>query len=155
MLRVLWGFLRAHSGGTAVQDDAVGKPLRGGNRANRLILHEILLPCIPEHRWLALHSSVVAVPARLYVVAAVELPRVNLASAGREVVVARSGPSPSIQRFGATRVGLKRLQETRVPRARQAPDGYKQGGTQPTNISMINRRGYWLRLFLGSVLHDL
>jgi hypothetical protein len=27
-----------------------------------------------------------------------------------------------------------------VPRMRQAPDGGKSGGTQPTDISVINRR---------------
>jgi hypothetical protein len=43
-------------------------------------------------------------------------------------------------RFGATLDGVKRLQETLVPRARQAPDGRKEGGTQSTDISMINRR---------------
>jgi hypothetical protein len=30
---------------------------------------------------------------------------------------------------------------------RQAPDGGKEGGTQPTESSVINRRSYWLRLF--------
>jgi hypothetical protein len=64
----------------------------------------------------------------------------------------RRGRSPG---HGATLVGVKRLRQTLVSRARQAPDGYKQGGTQPTYISLINRRGYWLRLFPGSVLHDL
>ena len=34
---------------------------------------------------------------------------------------------------------------TLAPRLRQAPDGYKQGGTQPTDISMINRRICWPR----------
>src|SRR5205809_529058 len=52
---------------------------------------------------------------------------------------------------GATLVGVKRLRQILVSRPRQAPDGHKQGGTQPTNISMINRRGYWLRLLHGSV----
>ena len=36
---------------------------------------------------------------------------------------------------------------TLVPRMRQAPDGGKEGGTQPTDSSVINRRSYWLRLF--------
>jgi hypothetical protein len=30
---------------------------------------------------------------------------------------------------------------------RQALDGGKEGGPQPTAISVINRRSYWLRLF--------
>jgi len=34
-----------------------------------------------------------------------------------------------------------------VPRVRQAPDGRTEGGTQPTDISKINRRYDWLRLF--------
>jgi hypothetical protein len=49
-------------------------------------------------------------------------------------------------RFGATLGGVKRLSITLVPRARQAPDGHKSGGTQPTDISKINRRDDWLRL---------
>ena len=58
---------------------------------------------------------------------------------------------------GATLVGVTRLgcdRQTLVSRPRQAPDGDKQGGTQPTNTSMINRRGYWLRLFHGSVSYE-
>ena len=43
-------------------------------------------------------------------------------------------------RFGATLDGVMRLQETLEPRARQAPDGPKEGGTQSTDISVINRR---------------
>jgi hypothetical protein len=43
-------------------------------------------------------------------------------------------------RCGVALDGVKRLQETRVPRARQAPDGRKSGGRQPTDISRINRR---------------
>jgi len=57
---------------------------------------------------------------------------------------------PSVEarpRFGVTLDGVKRLQETLVPRARQAPDGRKEGGTQSTAISMINRR-----LFLAPAL---
>ena len=50
-------------------------------------------------------------------------------------------------RFGVTLAGVKRLKHTRVPRARQAPDGRQSGGTQPTEISRINRRIYWLRCF--------
>ena len=56
---------------------------------------------------------------------------------------------------GATLVSVTRLRQTLASRPRQAPDGHKYGGTQPTNISMINRRGYWPRLFRGSMLHDL
>jgi hypothetical protein len=56
---------------------------------------------------------------------------------------------------GATLVGVTRLRrQTLVSRPRQAPDGHEQGGSQPTNISMSNRRGYWLRLLRGSVLYD-
>src|SRR5262245_39898330 len=50
-------------------------------------------------------------------------------------------------RFGATLDGVQRLQETLVPRARQAPDGRQEGGTQSTDISLINRR-----LFLAPAL---
>jgi hypothetical protein len=32
-----------------------------------------------------------------------------------------------------------------VPRPRQALDGTQYGGTQPTDISRINRRSYWSR----------
>jgi hypothetical protein len=53
-------------------------------------------------------------------------------------------------RFGAILAGVKRRQDTRVPRARQAPDGRTSGGTQPTDISRINRRDDWLRLFRWS-----
>jgi hypothetical protein len=55
---------------------------------------------------------------------------------------------------GATLVSVMRLRQSLVSRPRQAPDGHKYGGTQPTNISMINRRGYWLRLFHGLVSYD-
>jgi hypothetical protein len=37
-----------------------------------------------------------------------------------------------------------------VPRVRQAPDGSKEGGSQPTDSSKINRRYDWLRLFQGA-----
>jgi hypothetical protein len=50
-------------------------------------------------------------------------------------------------RFGVTLDGVKRLKQTLVPRARQTPDGRKSGGHQSTDISRINRRIYWLRLF--------
>ena len=40
-----------------------------------------------------------------------------------------------------------RLKETLAPRSRQAPDGPQEGGSQPTDISVINRR-----LFLAPAL---
>src|SRR5882672_10137382 len=43
-------------------------------------------------------------------------------------------------RFGVTLGGVMRPKGTLVPRLRQAPDGGKEGGTQPTDISVINRR---------------
>ena len=49
-------------------------------------------------------------------------------------------------RCGVTLDGVKRL-NILAPRPRQAPDGYKEGGSQPTDISVINRRHDWLRLF--------
>ena len=49
-------------------------------------------------------------------------------------------------RCGAILAGVKRRQETRGPRARQAPDGHTSGGTQPTAIRVINRRDDWLLL---------
>ena len=42
--------------------------------------------------------------------------------------------------------GVKRRRKsTLVPRPRQALDGAQYGGTQPTDISRINRRSYWSR----------
>src|SRR5215831_15549365 len=43
-------------------------------------------------------------------------------------------------RFGVTLGGVKRPTGTLVPRMRQAPDGGKEGGSQPTESSVINRR---------------
>lgn len=43
-------------------------------------------------------------------------------------------------RFRATLDGVKRLKQTLVPRARQARDGRKEGGSQPTASSRLNRR---------------
>ena len=43
-------------------------------------------------------------------------------------------------RFGVTLGGVMRPKGTLVPSMRQAPDGGKEGGTQPTDISVINRR---------------
>src|SRR5262249_57604881 len=50
-------------------------------------------------------------------------------------------PSAETQpRCGVALDGVKRLKQTLVPRARQAPDGRKEGGSQSTDISRINRR---------------
>ena len=43
-------------------------------------------------------------------------------------------------RCGGTLGGVMRPTGTLVPRLRQAPDGCKEGGSQPTDISVINRR---------------
>jgi hypothetical protein len=43
-------------------------------------------------------------------------------------------------RCGVTLGGVRRPTGTLVPRRRQAPDGCKEGGSQPTDISVINRR---------------
>ena len=43
-------------------------------------------------------------------------------------------------RCGVTLGGVMRPQGTLVPRRRQAPDGCTEGGSQPTAISVINRR---------------
>jgi len=43
-------------------------------------------------------------------------------------------------RGGVTRGGVRRPPGTRGPRMRQAPDGGKAGGSQPTDSSVINRR---------------
>ena len=43
-------------------------------------------------------------------------------------------------RCGGTLGGVRRPQGTLVPRMRQAPDGCQEGGSQPTDISVINRR---------------
>jgi hypothetical protein len=53
------------------------------------------------------------------------------------------GVGPGI---GAILDDVKRRREsTLVPRPRQALDGSQYGGTQPTDISRINRRCYWSR----------
>lgn len=95
-IRVISGSLRAHSGATAVQDDAVGKPPHGGNRANRLTPLILLLLCIREHRWLALHSRVVGLPVHPHLLPEIVLARVHLPSAGQEVAMARPDHSPSV-----------------------------------------------------------
>jgi hypothetical protein len=52
-----------------------------------------------------------------------------------------SRPSEETQpRFGVTLGGVMRPQGTLVPRMRQAPDGCKESGSQPTDISVLNRR---------------
>jgi hypothetical protein len=53
-------------------------------------------------------------------------------------------------RCGVTLDGVKRPAGILGPRARQTPDGRQSGGTQPTDISRINRRMYWLRFFQGT-----
>jgi hypothetical protein len=43
-------------------------------------------------------------------------------------------------RCGVTRGGVMRLRQTLGPRSRPAPDGRQSGGSQPTEISVSNRR---------------
>ena len=50
-------------------------------------------------------------------------------------------------RCGATLDGVTRPIGILGPRVRPVPDGYKSGGTQPTDSSRINRRIDWRRLF--------
>jgi transposase len=52
---------------------------------------------------------------------------------------ARSSDEPR-PRCGASRDGVERLKQTLVPRARQAPAGRKEGGSQATHSSKISRR---------------
>jgi hypothetical protein len=106
LIRVISGSLRAHSGAIAVQDDAVGKPPHGGNRANRLTPLILLLLYIREHRWLALHSRVVALPMHPRFLPEVVLVSVHLASAGREVAMAQPDPSPSIHHCRVIQLSL-------------------------------------------------
>jgi transposase len=49
-------------------------------------------------------------------------------------------------RCGAILAGVQRRQETRAPRARQAPDGRQSGGRHPTAIRVLTRRDDWLLL---------
>ena len=51
--------------------------------------------------------------------------------------------------LGVTLAVVTRLKQTLDPRPRQAPDGRKSGGTQPTDRSRFNRRIDWLRPFGG------
>jgi hypothetical protein len=50
-------------------------------------------------------------------------------------------------RCGVTLDSVTRPAGILMPRVRQAPDGRKSGGHEPTDISRINRRIDWLRLF--------
>jgi hypothetical protein len=59
-----------------------------------------------------------------------------------------SFPSPSAEaqpRCGGILDRVKRF-TILVPRARPAPDGRQSGGSPPTDIRVIHRRLYWLRL---------
>ena len=65
----------------------------------------------------------------------------------------RSAPTMGRERpprCGALRGGVKRRQATRGPRARQAPDGHTEGGSQPTAIRLITRRDDWRPLVRSS-----
>lgn len=73
-----------------------GSHRMGGNRANRLTRLILLLLCIREHRWLALHSRVVALPVHPHLLPEIVLARVHLPSAGQEVAMARPDHSPSV-----------------------------------------------------------
>jgi len=106
LIRVISGSLRAHSGAIAVQDDAVGKPPHGRTRANRLTPLILLLLCIREHRWLVLHCKVVALPVHPRFLPEIALVNVHLASAGREVAMARPAPSPSVHHCRVTQLSL-------------------------------------------------
>ena len=50
-------------------------------------------------------------------------------------------------RCGAILAGVKRRQETLVPRAREAPDGGPSGGTNPRRAAGATVASDWLRLF--------
>lgn len=89
-------------------------------------------------------------------------PNVVVTAIARELIafmwaIARAMPGHASarqerRRDGTTDTGVtlddvkRRLRSTLVPRPRPAPDGSQYGGTQPTNISRINRRQYWSRL---------
>ena len=49
-------------------------------------------------------------------------------------------------RYGATRDGVQRVPASFRDRGRQAPDGYTEGGSQPTALRVIHRRHSGLRL---------
>jgi hypothetical protein len=73
----------------------------------------------------------VAVPSKAYRERCVDAPPVR----GFHALSEETQP-----RCGVTRGGVMRPTGTLVPRMRQAPDGCKEGGSQPTDISVINRR---------------
>jgi hypothetical protein len=106
LIRVITGSLRAHSGPIAVQDNPVGKPSHGGNRANRLTPLILLLLCIREHRWLALHSRVMALPVHPRFLPEIVLLSIHFASAGWEVAMARPDASPSVHHCRVIQVAL-------------------------------------------------
>ena len=66
------------------------------------------------------------------------------ASRGRCMDAPRQGFQPLSEetppRLGGTLGGVRRPQGPLVPSWRQAPDGGKEGGTQPTDSSVLNRR---------------
>ena len=66
------------------------------------------------------------------------------ASRGRGIDAQVTGFQPLSEetppRCGVTLGGVMRPQGTLVPRVRQAPDGGQSGGSQPTEIRVINRR---------------
>ena len=66
------------------------------------------------------------------------------AERGRRVDTQVSGFPPlsaeTQPRCGVTLGGVRRPQGTLVPRMRQAPDGGQEGGSQPTDSSVSNRR---------------
>jgi hypothetical protein len=66
------------------------------------------------------------------------------AESGRRVDAHMRGFQPLSEetqpRCGGTLGGVMRPQGPLVPRMRQAPDGGKEGGSQPTDSSVINRR---------------
>ena len=57
-------------------------------------------------------------------------------------------------RCGVTLDRVTRPAGILVPRVRPAPDGRQSGGHEPTDISRINRRMYWLRLFHGTTVKN-
>src|SRR5262249_26789770 len=70
-------------------------------------------------------------------------PRQRPWAALTQVAYDLSRPSDETQpRCGGTLGGVQRLHETLVPRTRPAPDGHQEGGTQPTDSSRSNRRGF-------------
>jgi hypothetical protein len=67
-------------------------------------------------------------------------------------------PRPSAEappRWGVTLGRVKRPNGLLVPRVRPAPDGCPSGGTQPTDIRVLNRRRDWFRLFRSTEDHSM